>query len=297
MKNILSVLFVLLLFGLPLSLMATEDKPSPSPLAPLLETFDPTVARRVTDPLRENPVARPEAPPERRTPEFPTRPGQRTPESEHQRAVQTLQRIAQEAQRTGNPLARELQNAMQELQRATRTALTQTPPPAPPVVRTSLNAALNAERERAYIELARQYFFVFASTPVAVSDPSQAAANEFVVTRNVIDINEEGEEVERVIQEVVMVPEEDESEPEKSDREKILDNFVECVKKISPAAQITLLSELIRSAHTNDELKLLESLLDTVVQPAADRTSGVRQANAPGRPEQGLPMAPISRSR
>ena len=306
MRNNLRVLFVLLLFGLPLSLIAIGQELIP--IVPMPVLFDSGVAQRDVEPTPRDltPVGRPDAPPGPfmepglRTPAPPGPPTQ-----ELQRTMQNLQRIVQEAQRTGNPYARELQNAVQELQRAARTVLAQTPPPPPNVVRTPLNAPLNAEREKAYIELARQYFYVFANTPVEVPVVPEAAPAQKEQSPAVDGPAEDEDEAVAALDEVktpgAVVAEEEESEPEKSEREKVLENFVECVKKISPAAQITLLTELIRVARTNDEFKLLEGLLDTVTQPmAAERAPEVRPpATPPGRPVpgQGLPLAPANRLR
>jgi hypothetical protein len=117
----------------------------------------------------------------------------------------------------------------------------------PPKNRTVI--PLNAEREKAYIELARQYFYVFSTTPAVVPAVKRTPfSSEAIVVAS------------------------EEAEPTNSKREEILDNFTACMKKISPAAQITLIQELIRSAHTNEELKLLEGLLDDVWQPADDRS-------------------------
>jgi hypothetical protein len=51
---------------------------------------------------------------------------------------------------------------------------------------------------------------------------------------------------------------------DKIKRAEALENFIACVQKISPASQISLIGELVQSANTSKELKLLEGLLDNV---------------------------------
>ena len=137
-------------------------------------------------------------------------------------------------------LPSELDNAIKTPPRYVGAAISTRQSPIPHQNVTS--KSLIAEKEKAYIELARQYFYVFATTPIVNKTDEEA--------------NEAGNVA---------------SEPVKDQRAEILDNFTACMKKISPVAQIALIQELIRSSHTNEELKLLEGLLDEVcVQPSGN---------------------------
>lgn len=154
-------------------------------------------------------------------------------------ALQDIERIAQHANYTNNPLARELQIAMQRLRGALSggVAIGPTPTSRTPESRNPLQTAI----EQAYVELARQYFFVFVRTSV-----------EFPV------MPEEGQEI---------------TEISEGERGEIFENFARCMKKISPESQIILINELIRSVRANEELKLLERLLDEILeQSATNRT-------------------------
>ena len=157
-------------------------------------------------------------------------------------ALVILQRIAQKARDENSPLAPELDNIVRIFQEIIGTGTLR--PTAQPhsSLQYTAKESLNTEREKAYVQLARQYFYVFTTSPVEVPT-----------------VSESGEEA-RV--EIV---------PAKSKRDEILDSFTACMKKISPAAQINLIQELIHSSHTNEELKLLEGLLDEVcVEPAGN---------------------------
>lgn len=271
------LLCALLLFGFPLSLSAQEGKPPTLPASPWMRMSDLSVAQRETPPA----IGRPDAPPPRRE-DTSQREGNRpAPEAqvlqevlqELQRAFQELQRITQKSLADNNPLAQELQNAVQNLQRVLGRAIIEArnvPAPSRPAAQPlpAQNGGrnpLNADREKAYIELARQYFYVYATTmdPVpVVKSPLPPAAPP--------------PSDETAPAEIALAEEENAKEPEPSEREKVLANFVECMKKISPAAQIALINELIRSAHSNDELKLLEGLLDEVTAPPVLQPPGGR---------------------
>jgi len=231
-----------------------------------------------------------------------------------QRTVQTLQRLSQRLQQAtppDDPLAREFQFAIAELQvaaqRLQRTTATPQPPAArqvapPPTPTTQMEIA----RELAYIALARQYFFVLSSTPVeppltlrsmAMAGLQQQAQQQqtqqqqaqpstpLQPSRRVIMIvGEDGREFVEVIDEVVeaeTIGTEATCEVEEwaQRRAEMRDNFVECIQKISPMARITLISELIRSSHTSEELRLLEGLLDDIIMPSTGQPAGTGRAS------------------
>ena len=274
-------------------------------ILPVLSTF-----LLVCVPLSSSSVAqrRPEVPPTLsdpfvpRTPEMPQvapTPLVPLPQApagqELQNALQELNRLVQQARSTNNSMSQELQTAVQNLQRAVRVAFTARPATQSPVPvntqRNPLNAALNAEREKAYIDLARQYFYAFIDTPVEVlaATPPVTASSRLFSPDSAIDpvtgLPVTGLPVEAVNDTLEAAVEVEVEEKGKSEREEILENFVECVKKISPAAQIVLISELIRTAHTNEELKLLEGLLDEVLNPpATTRVPNAGQQDTPRRP-------------
>jgi len=222
------------------------------------------------------------------------------PENFQERAVQDFERAMQrflnllEESQVEDATRRELRRAVQELLRASQQfhgqaprseAVNQRPqpsdrgtrpaePPQPafnPVRQPALSERspfpvprnvepLNTEREKAYIELARQYFYVFASTPpeppVTIRSLAEQMATAASKSADASALENGGEvEAEKPM---------DSKEEWTRKREEILKNFVECVRKISSPAQITLISELIRSSHSNEELKLLEGLLDEV---------------------------------
>jgi hypothetical protein len=245
MKKILNVLSVLLLLGLLPSLTALgQEAVEVSPVTRPLQAADtpPEVLRRTRESVfRDVEIAKQqiEALEIRRLLH-----GQL-------RVLQNLQQAVQRVKTGDNPsalvpeLTRELDNAIQIIQQLTeKPTVHPHNPPAITSSRHTANVPLNAEREKAYIELARQYFYVFATTPVEVpAVKDTASAGEKETSKETV--------------------------PTKNKREEILDNFMACMKKISPAAQISLIQELIRSSLTNDELKLLEDLLDDVCVPQA----------------------------
>ena len=209
-----------------------------------------------------------------------------------QQAMQRVQHVLEEAQ-IDPPIRQELTRALQYLmiaaQRFHRTVAASNPlspeptpqPPSPPSrERPALDTfdpaigrqaaqpqpagfprntnQLTAEREKAYIELARQYFYVFSSTPPEPPVTLRSLTEQMAAAPIPYTENGETAEIEAPL---------DPKEEWTRKREEILENFVECVQKISPAARISLITELIRSAHTNEELKLLEDLLDEMLQP------------------------------
>jgi len=253
MKKFLKILFVLSLFGIPLSQAVLGEELNTATASPLQQVEDTSVVQ----PL---PVGKPQRgadallPAETRVRDT----GQSSPEA-HMRATRELQaeamrkafqRIIERARTEESPFFREFNNVIQEMQRAGETG-TVGPAAQPPLPsQNTTRKPLHAEREKAYIELARQYFYVFATTPVEVPQKTPATASA----------REEGKEAS------------EEAVPNKSKRDEIFDNFAACMKKISPAAQIDLIQELIRSAHTNEELKLLEDLLDEIpLKPIGDK--------------------------
>ena len=231
-----------------------------------------------------------------------------------QRTVHILQGLSQRLQRTSpyDPLVREFQRAIGELQavgqRLQRTAAVTPPPPfavrrvAPPPAPTT---QMEIAREQAYIALARQYFFVLSSTPVeppvtlrsmAMAGLQQQAQQQQVQQqaqpptplqpsrRVVMVVGEDGREFLEVIDEVIetetISPETTcEVEEWALRRAEMRGNFVECIQKISPMARITLISELIRSSHTSEELRLLEGLLDDIVMPPTGQPAGTGRAS------------------
>jgi len=223
MKKILIILPALL-FGLPFS------------QAMLGEEFTMQAHEQATEFVRQ--VAKPQNP----------APGSRDTRLPLEALVQVMQELVSQRARTDDKqLARELDNTITTIQRimGIQRVIGEARPTVQPLIpiQNAAKTSLDAEREKAYIELARQYFYVFATTPVANKTDEEA--------------NEEGNVA---------------SEPVKDQRAEILDNFTACMRKISPAAQIALIQELIRSSHTNEELKLLEGLLDEVcVQPTVQR--------------------------
>ena len=247
----------------------------------LLPGAPPSFVRRATE---ESPsVSTLEPPGTTRT----ARDSEMQPGQELRNALQELARLAQQARSTNNPLAQELQNAVQRVQRAAGTTLSANPvaPPAIPVANNARNP-LNAEREKAYIELARQYFYVLMNTPVDVPATTPAkreflSAAPLVPAENVefVMVTEEVEEFVGMIPILATA-----EETAKSEREEILENFLECMKKISPASQISLIRELIGSAYTKEDLKLLEGLLDEVLTPPTpvNRVPNARQPVPPG---------------
>ena len=229
-----------------------------------------------------------------------------------QRTVQTLQGLSQRLQRVtppDDPLAREFQFAIAELQvaaqRLQRTAATPpvavrrvAPPPAP-------TTQMEIAREQAYIALARQYFFVLSSTPAeppltlrsmavaGLQQQAQQPAPSPPSMRIMRVVGEDGREFVEVIDEVVeteTISTETVSEAEEwaQKRAEMRGNFVECIQKISPMARITLISELIRSSHTSEELRLLEALLDDVVMPPTGPSTG--QPTSTGRASGQIPI-------
>jgi len=182
-------------------------------------------------------------------------------------AIQNYHNAAQRLQRTAtpasqptvdplDPFAAQSRQSAPPQQSAARPAAARNPEP------------LTAEREKAYIALARQYFFVFTSTPVEPPVTLRSLAEQMTVAVPTPAAENGDDEAEEVI---------DPKEEWTQKREEILENFLECIKKISPAAQIALITELIRSSHTNEELKLLEGLLDEVLSPPTGaRTPGER---------------------
>ena len=227
MKKILIILSVLL-FGFPLSLTAVGQE-TVVPVARPLQAIDmplPAQDSSVRQVEHKREIARMEV---------------RAVQA--RAAMRVLQQIAQRAAAEDNPLASELNMAIQRLQKVIADTEAERPAVQPhyPLQYTT-KESLNTEREKAYTDLARQYFYVFTTSPIEI--PA---------------VKESGEEAH---EEIV---------PAKSKREEILDNFTACMKKISPAAQMNLIQELIRSSHTNEELKLLEGLLDEVcVEPGGD---------------------------
>ena len=168
-----------------------------------------------------------------------------------------------------------LQTIIRRLQRATPAAPQPYPypsvswTPSQPMTRPAARNPdpLTAEREKAYIELARQYFFVFTSTPVEPPITLRSLAEQMTAAIPLPAAEENGDEEEA---EEKIDPKEEWTQK----REEILENFVDCIRKISPAAQIALITELIRSSHTNEELKLLEGLLDEVLTPPVPPAGG-----------------------
>ena len=237
-KKILTILPALLLFSLlsPVSIAQRELETPPPPRG--------DTRQRVPLP-----------------PEAPSQAGQ-----ELQGALQDLNRIVQQARNDNNSLARELQTVVQRLQNALRTELSARPATQLPTP--SSRNPMNAEVEKVYIDLARQYFFVFTAIPAVAPPvpPTRAGTLPSAL----------------VAEETVMATAE---EAKRNEREEAIDNFVECFKKISLTARIILLSELIRMTHTSEELKLLEGLLDEV-----STSSTTNRVPTPGRPAQFEPM-------
>ena len=294
MKNIFTALSALLLVCVVLSPMSftqpTLAQPQPPQPPQPLQPLQPLP--HAIDPITQQPVV--STPPQ--SPFVPRTPGAEVQAMQMQElrvALQELGVLVQQARRNDNPLAPELQTAVQNLTRAMEVAFsarqatqsaTQSPPP-------GANASRNplaAEVEKAYIDLARQYFYLYIGTPdkAAVTLPVLAGSNPIAMTqaqvpREIVEMVEENGfiiERRRLIVDGIIVPLEVVEEQGKSEREEILENFVECIKKISPAARITLISELIRTAHGNEELKMLEGLLDEVLNPpAVNRMPNPRQ--------------------
>jgi len=293
MKNIFTALSTLLLVCVVLS-TTTLAQPL-QPLQPIPRTIDPTTGQHVVStPPQSQFVPR-------------TPPGAEVQAMQMQElrvALQELGVLVQQARRNDNPLAQELQTAVQNLTRAMEVAFSARPATQSPAP--GANASRNplaAEVEKAYIDLARQYFYLYIGTPdkATVTLPVMAGSNPIVIhqePREIVEMVEvDGSIIERrrqvvlEFQEPVEVVEE---EPVKSEREEILENFVECIKKISPAARITLISELIRTAHGNEELKMLEGLLDEVLNPPAVNRMPMAP-DAPRRPPgtvQPMPLQP-----
>ena len=273
MKNILTVPSALLLVCVVLS--------STSLAQPLANVINPITGQPTVPPPPRDPFV----------PRTPAADVQAMQMNELRVALQELGALVQLARRDSNPLAQELQTAVQNLTRAMEGAFAARPATQPPTPGTNASRnPLATEVEKAYIDLARQYFYLYIGTSdKVVTPPVMAGSNPIAISqvpREITEIVEENgilfERSRLVVEEVaVAVEEEVVEEKGKSEKEEILDNFVECIKKISPAAQITLISELIRTSHMNEELKLLEGLLDDVLNPPA-----VNRMPNPGRPNQ-----------
>jgi hypothetical protein len=252
MNKFLNILSVLLLFGLPFSQTALGEELGTTPLFVLTQVEEMSVAQLLQpETVSPLPVGKPQraadvpfSAKETRVRETgrPSSEALMQTVQEFRAAVQSLQQIAQRARTENNPLARELNNAVQNLQRTVGTGAVRPAGQSSNSFQNTARNSLHAEREKTYIELARQYFYVFAMTPVEVPAKTHTASTA--------SAGEEGRETG------------EEAVPNKSKREGIFDNFTACMKKISPAAQMNLIQELIRSATTNEELKLLEDLLD-----------------------------------
>ena len=292
MKKMMTVLSALLFVCFPLSAALGDDidiaallSDSPTETSVAQRGQQPEVPFVPRQPAPENPTAT--------TPQLPGRatqvlqPGTRAvPEAQAQvdlrNALQELNRLTQRARSTGNPLAQEWQNAVQNLQGAINTTLAARPatPPAP-----AARNPLNAEKEKIYIELARQYFYVFTGTPeevvrvVQLGRPLPIDVRTLVQAEESTPIQEVNEDAQAMPVASPLVADDAVAEEKKSEREQVLENFMDCIKKISPAAQLSLIRELVQISHTNEELKLLEGLLDEVLDPPAtnSRTPAVRQ--------------------
>ena len=315
LKNAVSCLSILLLFTLTPAEANGEDVPFPGvigvidvPSHPLQDI--PSIPAPIFDPVqRAEPTDR-----QRRAAEphvlMPLDPFflQEQAWQDFQRTVHILQGLSQRLQRTSpyDPLVREFQRAIGELQavgqRLQRTAAVTPPPPfavrrvAPPPAPTT---QMEIAREQAYIALARQYFFVLSSTPVeppvtlrsmAMAGLQQQAQQQQVQQQaqpptplqpsmgEMRVIGEDGREFV-VIDGAAATETISEAEEWAQRRGEMRDNFVECIQKISPMARITLISELIRSSHTSEELRLLEGLLDDIVMPSTEQPAGTGRAS------------------
>lgn len=244
MKKFLKVLSVSFLFTFPLLSLALGEEPNSVPPSPWMGMFDAAVAQRANQPQPPQP---PQPPQGRANQPLQQSENQRSEAiREFQRAIRNLQLIVQEARSEGNPLAQKLQDAVQDVLRVAETIPNiQAATPAPNADRN----ALNVERDVAYATLARQYFQLLCI-------PSDLPPN--ALPPGVTHLTGEA-------------------------RDKVRENFLACMKKISPASQIRLINELGQKVLAYAELKMLEDLLDNVLMQPPQRGNPAQPPAQPRR--------------